>query len=101
MVTPIRHPFTAQDNTAIKMGRMPKSALPPVMAGRKQKYAISTSEAFPSMISGMIPGTAVITGEEAMRNAVTGVITARISPHISPDVITANTMHRLMIGPVI
>ena len=53
------------------------------------------------MIKGMIAGTAIITGDAAMKYAVTGVMTLKIRPHQIFSDRTAITIHALMMGPVI
>ena len=101
MVRPITHPFARHDKTAIIIERTPTRGFPSETAGLNRKWTMTARTALPSMISGMIPGTALITGEAAMKNAVTGVMTERMMPQVSPHVITANMMHRLTMGPVI
>lgn len=42
------------------------------------KSTMKTKHKFPSMMHGIMPGTACITGADAMKNAVIGVIKASI-----------------------
>ncbi len=100
MVSPITQPFARQDKTAIMTERTFIKGLL-FMAGLNRKCTISTSTTFPIIISGMMPGTAFITGEAAIKKAVTGVMTAKIIPHMSPAVITVMMRQRLTMGPVI
>ena len=101
MVSPITQPFARQERTAAATERTLIKGLPPETAGLKRKLTIKTNVTFPSIISGMIPGTADMTGEAAMIKAVTGVITAKTTPHSMPAVMTAVIRHRLTMGPVI
>ena len=71
----------------------------PILFLSKRDTATARTQ-LPSIINGIISGTAFITGDAAIKYAVTGVITLRISPHGSPTKSTARTIHVLMIGPV-
>ena len=101
MVRPMKHPLANADKTAMITERTLINEPSPDMAGLNRKYTITTRTALPSMMSGMIPGTAFITGDAAMINAVTGVMIASTMPHVSPAVSVASIRHRLTIGPVI
>jgi len=53
------------------------------------------------MINGIMPGTTIITGDAAIKYAVTGVITDKAIAHGRLTSETANKRHAFMIGPVI
>jgi len=101
MVRPMKHPFAVQASNADKTDLKFMIPLSVFTAGLNKKFTTMTRTAFPIIMRGMIPGTAVITGEAAIINAVTGVMIARMIPHISPAAMTASMRHRLTIGPVI
>ena len=101
MVTPMKIPFARQHIRAATMDLALISGLLSDIAGLKKKSAMNTNTTFPSMMRGMIQGTALISGFPVIRNAVTGVIIDKISAQLKPAIMTHNIRHRLMIGPVI
>jgi hypothetical protein len=94
-------PFARQHISAATMDLALISGLLSDMAGLKKKSAMKTNTTLPSMIRGMIHGTALISGFPVIKKAVTGVIIDRISAQLNPAIMTHSIRHRLMIGPVI
>ncbi len=80
MVSPMTSPLIKEQRIARTIDRREKTFPCGLITGLKKICVDKARAIFPNNMKGMITGTACMTGEAAMKNAVTGVIIAKMIP---------------------